>query len=578
MTFPRDNNMQESIISETYDLLNGSSEHISKDGYNYRLQKPSQNSELKEIRFRSFDPIMKKNLSTLSQRSAEITIEPKIMKATKGDKITKYNVKYNGGQDAIVTMNDSGEKHYQIINDMWYVENDVIDTQMNKHWFKNNAFIVSLQADEDLPVYYQHTKFLLYFDTQALTGLKRKYQGQVNFFVNCHEGWNIYDFTGHTPNESYGNMWFIFNHENKLTGPASWLEIHYSPTNADHHPHFGKLWDPVGDERLRVAQHVDHICGTIQFTTTIYTVDTLSYEISEYYTTKLLHDYDTSKLTLFTLANDTYLPIKSQTLKTNLIGTPQEIISNINEKIAGYCSNFKPSSTMRILDKNGETPKEWHLTNYEEGPNEDWSIEHYYNTFTGTNRMRSIVTPTRNFTKFYVEGDETSGYIFGTSHLLFNFRVFGTLDDPDVSPDIFYVMFLVDLHCDVDIFNVGLDRQYHNNLEHVAEAKYLDVKGLMNRKNQCISTNDDTLLNLTYANYLAHGLDIVLKSQHMANLTNTIFVNKYQADVYMKSAQQFSTQNHITVYLTDISNKYIEEDYLKKIYKSIMVEIDYVYA
>lgn len=579
MTAPRNNNMDESVISETYDLLNGSSEHIHKDGTKYQLQKPSQNSELKEIRFRSFDPIMKKNLSTLSQRSAEISIEPRLMKATKGDAVISVKCTRNQYQPKLTCGIFNEETHnYAILKNFLWEDNDIREAV--PIYFKNHVFIVTMPYIEgdDIPPYYQGTKFLLCFGQTAYNNATAYFAGHANFFIDCYKGYNIYDFTGKSPSEEYGCMYFTFNASECSFQRDEWLEIHYSPNNEDHHPHDGKVWNPTGPERLRLAFNIQHITSENQVTLNPKIGDELCYDISAHYTTKLLTNYDASKIDIMTYANDTYLPVKSEVLKTNLIGDPKEIITNINEKIAGYCSNFKPSSTMRLIDHNDATPKTWHLTNYEEGPNEDWSIERYYDTFSAQNRLRSVVVPTRNFTKFYVQGNDTDGYIFGTSHLMFNFRIFGTQTDPDVPPDIFYLMFIVNIRCDVDIFNVGTDRQYHNNLENIIEHNYLDATALLNKENQCISTNADTELNLTYANYLAHGLDLVLKSPHMANLTNTVFVNKCIAEVYMKVAQQFSTQNSITVYLTDINNKPIDEEYLKKIYKSIIVEIDYLYA
>ena len=575
MTVPRNTNIDNSVISEVYDLLNGSNQHILKTNQNYQLLKPSQNSELKEIRFRSFDPIMKKSLSTLTQRSAEISIEPRIFKTTRGQSHTIINKNYEKFVlSPPIKLSDHSTYHTQILNYMAYVPEETPD---NKKFNKDNQiFIIRCIEEDNIPYDLCNVTYCITFTDTAKAAAIRHFGASTFEYITIQQQ-NIYDFTAQGHVTSGGCFWFYFVHEGTSYSNQFWLEIHYSSDNTDKHPHMGKVWNPDNENKVRFPAYIEHHTYINGGSPSWEKQQKLSYSKTFYYDTELLKNYNPQKINLYTYANQTYLPIKSDTVKTNLIGDVNELIDNINEKIAGYCSNFKPSSTMRLIDNTNDDLSEWFLTSYIEDPKNDLTVDQYYNNYNAQNKLRRSVNPTKYFTKFYVKKENDDEYIFGTTNLLFNFRKYPNPVDPCINYDMFWVSFNVNIRCDVDIFNVGMDRQYHNNLENVIEKNYLDIKAVKNLENQCISTNNDTVLNLIYANYLAHGLDIVLKSQEISNLTNTVFVNKCVSEVYMKISQQFSTQNYITVYLTDINNNPINEDYLKKLYKSILVEIDFVY-
>lgn len=92
------------VVSETYDLLSPNAP-ISKQNGLYLLQRPSRVPNLKEVCFRSFNPIMKKSIANLQDSNTiNITIYPAIVSNYDGN---GYNVYVKSPIDSVGNSSNS---------------------------------------------------------------------------------------------------------------------------------------------------------------------------------------------------------------------------------------------------------------------------------------------------------------------------------------------------------------------------------------------------------------------------------------------------------------------------------------
>lgn len=588
-----DYNLKGSTVSEVYDLLQTEGETSLTKYANgtFTLSKPSQNSELREIKFRKFTPIMNKSLATLTQRTAEMTITPRFLHSSKIEMDTTVSTSFTHAKHDLspkFTLTKSQTKpmlYYTLVHNSSEFPGNRggIDDQVIKMYFEipySDTYVI------------HRTYALCFSDIQKTCFDRSDYSGGTNIHEmeqwasSWHyedpssEGTFIFDFYtngGYTEGpltnqrRSFMRTFFVRNGDS--------LTYNINTTGQD---------PDCSDHPQYVAPHDVYIYTAPPGQTDFSEHSHLWFTSFTRYGNNML-SIDESRTNAFTYANEVKLPIKPATLKTNLIGNASEICANINEKLAGYFSNFKPSSTIHVVDADYNT---YVLSMFEDDPltqtQPHWtdpvdvavgiSIEKYYRyycmtTDPGSNGVN--VTPKCYFTRVYNTSDDPNSVIFGVHQVLFNFRKY-TRDGASI--DCIWMYFDIDIHCDVDIFNISRDRMYHNTLEFIRTNSWASSGTCWRSYNQCISTNNDTITNLIYANYLAHGLDIILKSPLMNNISNTIFVNETESQVIMKHTQQFSTANCINVYITDIEGKNIEIDYLKRIYRSIMLEIDYIFG
>lgn len=598
-----DYNLNGSTVSEVYDLLQLSSDTSLTKHANgsFMLSKPSQNSELREIKFRRFTPIMKKNLSTLSQRTADITITPRFLrsnKLVKGREVQTHfrHDKHDLSPHFEITKNPQQPMLYYTLvhyssefpNNRGGIEDQAIELH----------FSLRLGPDR-----LQNVHIILTFDdiqrTCIISQLGSLSENQVLYL----EPWASSRHAEYS--ESYGTLHFDFYIKGGYTEGSlinqnrAYLKIMFTPTGQTLNYNFNDSdADPdCSNHEQYIAPSEVNILTAPPGQTDVSLHSSFWYTSFETYGNNMLY-IDESRTEAFTYANEVNLPIKPATVKTNLIGSVNEICANINEKLAGYFSNFKPSSTIHVVDADYNT---YVLSMFEEDPltqtQPHWtdtievpiglSIEKYYQYYNGITDPVSTsanVTPKCYFTRVYNTNSAPSGStyeqtlsstVFGVHQVLFNFRKYSGSTS---STDCIWMYFDIDIHCDVDIFNISRDRMYHNTLEYIASSSWASSPTCWRSFNQCISTNNDTITNLIYANYLAHGLDIILKSPLMNNISNIIFVNETESQVIMKHTQQFSTANCINVYITDIEGQPIDITYLRHIYRAILLEIDYVFG
>lgn len=628
-----DYNLKGSTVSEVYDLLQteGDTSLTKYANGSFILSKPSQNSELREIKFRKFTPIMNKSLATLSKQNAEMTITPRFLKSTKTPGTFSYTTHFtrdtNSGADlnlhyGNVTINKGPTNLVARIS----TTKHSLSLPLNKGGFDDYVydFTFTLPVENNLKIcrrVYLSSESIALFDQNI-----HAFEGSNTTIINKRMDEWVTGSRNYVEHESYGTFMILFvYHDNaEDVRPAGFgyvdIAVYFWPSMSEYrdayennqafmqfeqeHPANPNL---ISIERLDVWGRDQ--CDNYMRTNTLWATKVYNYKAQ-------MLNIDESRCTAFTYANGTNMAIKPATLKTVLIGNADEICSNINEKLAGYFSNFKPSSTFHVVDSDYNT---WVLAQYVDDPinygvqtgytydASGMKISDYYNwanMILTTRQQKELfnpelkgqfaqVVPQCYFTRIYskIEKSKTPSdtyehtllnTVFGVHNMNFCLRQFkneiDSLTKSNASAECLWMYFDVEIHCDTDIFNISRDRMWHNTYERIRDAQWSDLAACFYGYNQCISTNEDTLTNLIYANYLAHGLDIILKSPLMNNISNTIFVNETESQVIMKHTQQFSTANCINVYITDIEGNNIEIDYLKRIYRSIMLEIDYIFG
>lgn len=292
-------------------------------------------------------------------------------------------------------------------------------------------------------------------------------------------------------------------------------------------------------------------------------------------TTGFVKNDNLSTYTLTNFANNYDMQFGSETYSIEFYGDIQEVFDNINEKIAAYCSNFKPSGTFCAVNNT----KTIRFSLWDRTDETVSSIEAWYQKYSpDTGNMISV---NKCFSRFMFRNnnppklDDIELY---TQNMLFIMRNTNNLEDKTLM----YLTFCIDMWTDIDLINVSQFRQLNNIIEYTkidyetAPApsyirNYCSV-------NECISTSNKLYENLVFANYLYNGLDLILKSPEMKNLSNIISINGSTANIYMKSFEVLPTAKTISVYITDNKNNAITDVYLEELYSALIVEIDYVYA
>lgn len=629
-----DYNKNGSTVSEVYNLLEDQTDtsNVRRQGNNFILNKPAQNSELKEIKFRKFTPIMKKSLSTLSSQNAEISVRPRFLKSTKvpgtHTYITNFTRDTSGGSDlnihygTVTIGNNPSQLAVRITNTKQSAE-----LPLNKGGFDDYIYDLTFTLPTS-DVIRRRVGFL----SESISLFNQndhKFEGTSYTVSNTTATRWVSNAYQVLETQSYGTYMILFTwkyydenrRSNELEGFAQVdIAVYYWQSYEEYMNAYERnnAWqnferDHPANEGLISIERLDvwgrDQCDNYMRTNTLWATKAYTYKSQMLAT-------DESRCAAFTYANGTKLDIKPSTLKTKLIGSAEEICANINEKLAGYFSNFKPSSTIHIVDPDYQT---WTLAQYVDdpldyGPKSGYTYDasgmklaDYYrwaNMILTAREHAELfnpdlvgqfaqVVPQCYFTRLYskVEKAKTASdtyehtlanTVFGVHNMVFSCRQFKQEVDPltnsHCSSECMWLYFEVEVHCDTDIFNISTDRMWHNTYERIRDKQWSDKMACFFDYNQCISTNEDTVRNLIYANYLAHGLDLILRSPIMNNVTNIIFVNETESQVIMKHTQQHSTANCVIVNLSDIEGNTIELNYLKQIYRAILLEIDFIFG
>lgn len=570
---------QDYVISETYDLLTADDkcQHVqSADRKRYLLTKPTYNNELKEIRFRSFKPVMRGNVEKLKAQSIRVIIQPHLFMTV--DDTSRKRMKQ-------VTV---GSTHYQTI-DTFAINPD------------NGAF-TSVTVDTITDSHFRIRGLsCMYTSTVIIRGTLKSDGSPITYGV-YFEGGNQVKFGSFICPNTYKSAEYNFCEE-KFTGSDT--QATDSPGNKANvlfTDVYGSSFEMklVNDnERSTIVVKDIIILTLVNNYTQTQTSLTMHFKDSEIpITSSALTPYlgphtvkDNmlqSKFQLMTRANGHKIEVpKSEAVyETLLYDEVDAIIDDMNEKISGYCSNFKPSSTWHVIVDG----KHFYLCNaYDENgerlttPTRK-SISEYIAKF-GKFRAASTVESKLSFAKVWKADADDGGYVFGTSNMLFTLKDFDHLD----AGETVWLLFTIDLRVDMDIFNVGVQRQIHNCIEHVIFYKDSAKDPTLSNRywfasdaienaavNQCIATNSHTKHNLLVAAYLARGMDLCLRSSVMHNLSNIIYTSYTENDPDAKRTQQTGTQNYMEVYITDMQGKPVDDAFLKSIYSAIYVDLDYI--
>lgn len=301
-------------------------------------------------------------------------------------------------------------------------------------------------------------------------------------------------------------------------------------------------------------------------------------------TTGQVMNENLSAFTLTNFANNYDMQFGSEQYTIEFYGNIDEVFENINEKIGSYCSNFKPSGTFCAVNNT----KTIRYTLFDGASS--CSIEDFYNRYNPDNDIHTfrnffsngsnVISVNKIFSKFRFKNknppymDNIELY---TQNMIFPMKNFNNLEDHSLM----MLTFCIDMYTDIDLISVSNFRQLNNIIEY-AKINFQvtppsDYIPYYCTTNECISTSNKLYDNLVFANYLYNGLDLILKSPQMKNLSNIISINGSTANIYMKSFEVTPTTKSIQVYLTDNKNNNISKSYLEELYSALIIEIDYVY-
>lgn len=259
--------------------------------------------------------------------------------------------------------------------------------------------------------------------------------------------------------------------------------------------------------------------------------------------------------------NGVGVAIDQQSYQCSLAGTIEELVDDINNIIAAYCSNLKPHGTIRYMLQNPETTEPFFSLGYDSGE-VDIAITDYYEHYKPTNNP---ISAEEIYTWLTYDSAETTFY---TNNLIFQLI---KSDDPSVS---IFLTFCIDVYFNpAELINVSLFRQFFNCVEYIEQNP--DERMFM--QNSCTSTDPDfdNAIKLLYYKY--SGMEMALFCVYMKNLSGVVYVNVDEAQVYMKEITEPCSMNYIPVQIKHIDGSEIETSLLEDLFSSILIQIDFVY-
>ena len=136
----------------------------------------------------------------------------------------------------------------------------------------------------------------------------------------------------------------------------------------------------------------------------------------------------------------------------------------------------------------------------------------------------------------------------------------------------FVMTFIVEVIVNpLDIINTSAFSQTFNAMDHLSTSPFI-------ARNDCITLSKNFDKNIIRAKYVYGGVTLTLASSMSMNQSHKLFTDYTEATVYFKHITANPSMNTVTVYMLDKHNKRIGLDYLNAIYDQIIVEVDYVYG
>ena len=273
----------------------------------------------------------------------------------------------------------------------------------------------------------------------------------------------------------------------------------------------------------------------------------------------------TPKFNGFNIYNRAYgvnAPVTKSVRKCEFAGDIEGLLDNINETIAGYCDDIKSRNASFRFTNADETViyDLKYLGNIVD-------IDTYYRSVIPANDDENVTNPERKFVKLKYNSDDEE---FLTENVIFNLE---KVQGDDSWSELIYLVFITEVNFEpYDVFNVSPFRQYFNCIDYMRSQEGYYIKN-----NDCISTNVNFKDIITANNYRFNGLDLVLRCGLMRNLTSIVYVNETEAQIVMKGFNEQSSTNYVPIQITDLNGNVVDEDYLRDIYSSILVDIDFVF-
>lgn len=262
---------------------------------------------------------------------------------------------------------------------------------------------------------------------------------------------------------------------------------------------------------------------------------------------------------LYNVYDNVMMPVTQQTIVCEFAGDIETLLNNINESIASYCDNIKSrNGYFKFVNQSDGTTTQFGMIT---------TIEDWLQEVQPPSKIKSV-QPSKMYTQIKYNNDSDE---FVTENVVFPL----VMEESGIQTLTVMLVFIVDVVFDpYDMFHVSSFRQLFNCVDYCNKNEgkyYVD-------NNDCISTNADFNSLITAANYRYNGLDLVLKCGLMKNLTSIVYVNDSEAQIVMKGFDVQSSTSYIPVYITDIKGNMIPDEYIRDIYSSVLIEVEYVYG
>lgn len=609
-----DNKNNLTVVSEIYDLLNPSA-FVNNEGADFVLSTPSTFSNLKEIRFRSFHPIVSRDIANSERLTSAVTIEP-VVCAIDGD----MNVSTAYMPDYLLH-NEKGNLRLPIKGANYTVE------------FNGDLKDLIKDVNDALAGYCEDFDWDGWFTFSKADGSDPHYLQKkgVNMgqFVNYSAQWiGIARISCDKGDPSFNENNFLYS-----LGATTFLGPPDAPVQIQN------LLIPT-DERVIFCDKLTSDTESVKFNFTVdsgvYYYDPSHYtqlsdaEMRQYASKtngqgigltseyKLIKFYDANaeELTVeFSPASIAY--VKNQYIATiqdnrgtfyiskddGATWTPQEVQPGIVQITQGltfgdYIILYSMTQGFYVYDSNfnivhsgdigiDDAVVVGDICVFVTGQDIYWMDQSFNYSQIGiceiTPRLNSsAITTTLEYVTFsYNTGrctirDYYNQYM-GTDNVLTPTATFSALNEDLTVKNLIFnlgdyvLLFVIDLFINpLDLINLSSFYQVFNATANLKNSWVIT-------DNNCVTVSKNFDKNLMRASYLYGGKTLTLGCNLATNKSKKIYTDSENARIYFKYVKTAGSVPSVTVYLLNKNNEKIGLDYLNAIYDQIIVEIDYVY-
>lgn len=600
------------VISEIYDLLNPSA-YIKQDGDDFILSLPSANSNLSEVRFRSFNPIVSRDILNSDRLTSEVRIEPVIcavdgelnvstaylpdhvINNQKGNlrlpiKGATYTVEFNGDLDALIKdVNDAIAGYCEDFDwdgtfsfcrpdgsDSHTLKVPKLRTSELTPYSTQYTHIAQIRADKGAKSY-KGTRFLYQKDAALYIGTPASQQVVENVAV---KGTLLYsdELNESTPKKAFHFVTTSGIYYHDIDTPSRPLlegtVISYA-SKAD-----AEGISIMNDKRATRHSKAQNVHLTLPFTPSA-----VMYIKNQYVMVS-------SDLKIYSSNDDGETwTLRGQSLSriADYAVTFEDLIVFISRQhIEVFTSTFEKLKVIDNVAVDASVISEFLIFT------DDSKIyEIPYNTLTPVQILTygqaaslmmtsvNISTPTNYWSLELVQEDGTIREYYDllvkTSNVLTPTATFSSLNHDLTVMNLcfnlseYVLMFVIDVIINpLDLINMSSFYQVFNATANLKTSFVI-------YNNNCITVSKNFDKNLMRASYLYGGKTLTLACNQATNKSKKIYTDSENGRVYFKYFKASGSVPALVVYMLDKDNRKISLDYLSAIYDQIIVEIDYIY-